>query len=123
MQTPKHQRHIASRVSHSDCHECRADCERQFLRPQWPGYGHVADYLIIVRPRIEAIRQGEDSLETRRWKREFTRALQRRVTLKGGSEHGRKRCDSYSQRLRQFSRSANAAYLRRFAQGGASALY
>jgi hypothetical protein len=31
MKTAEHQRHIQSRVSHNNCQECRADCERQFL--------------------------------------------------------------------------------------------
>jgi hypothetical protein len=122
MQTNEHKQHISLRVSHNDCQECRADCERQFLRPQWPKYEYVADYLAIVRPRIAAIKQGENSAAAQRWKREFTRALQRRITLKVAGERSRKQCDSYLQRLGQFPRNTGSDYLRRFAQRGASTL-
>jgi hypothetical protein len=122
MQTVEHQRHITSYVSHNDCQECRADCERQFLRPQWPGYRHVTEYLSCVKPRLEAIRQGETSVNARIWHRDFVKTLHRRITLKSGSEHGRKRCDGYLSRLRQFSRDTDAGYLRRFARRGASTL-
>jgi hypothetical protein len=96
MQTAAHQTHISKRVSHNNCDECRADCERQFLREQWPGYRHVTDY------------------------REFIRALHRRITLK--VETGRKQSPGYLSRLRQFPRSTEAAYLRRFAARRASTL-
>lgn len=115
-----HKQHV--RVSHNDCDECRADCERQFLRRQWLGYRYVTEYLAWAKPRIEAIRNGEDSANARIWYRDFIRALQRRITLKGASEAGRKWNDSYRQRLNQFPRNTDAAYLRRFARRGASTL-
>lgn len=123
MKTAEHERHIAEYVSRNDCQECRADCERQFLRPRWPGYRYVSEYLNHVKPRLAAIRAGENSVNARRWKREFTRALHRRINLKAGAEHGRKYCDSYLERLGQFRRDADRVYLRRFASRGASALH
>jgi len=122
MQTATHQRHITERVSHNNCDECRADCERQFLGEQWPGYRHVTDYLNWIKPRLEAIRNGENSVNARQWYREFIRALHRRITLKITAETGRKQCPSYLSRLSQFPRSTEAPYLRRFAARRASAL-
>ena len=123
MQTPTHQRHIAERLSHNNCDECRADCERQFLRAQWPGYRHVTEYLNWIKPRLEAIRNGENSLNARQWYREFIRALHRRISLKVAGETGRKQCPGYLSRLRQFPRMTEASYLRRFAARGASTLH
>lgn len=122
MQTKTHAQHIASRTAHNNCQECRADCERQFLRRQWPGYQFVTEYLAFAQPRIEAIRQGEDSVNARIWHRDFVKTMQRRITLKGRAETGRKYCDSYLQRLGQFPKSTDRTYLRRFAQRGASTL-
>lgn len=122
MRTDEHRQHIAARASRNDCQECRADCERQFLRPQWPDYRHVDKYLAWVKPRLEAIRQGECSANARHWHRDFVETLQRRITLKGAAETGRKQCDSYLQRLGQFPRTTESAYLRRFASRGASTL-
>jgi hypothetical protein len=115
MQTATHQRHIIERVSHNNCDECRADCERQFLREQWLGYRHVTEYLSWIKPRLQAIRNGENSVNARQWYREFIRALHRRITLKVTAETGRKQCPGYLSRLRQFPRSTEASYLRRFA--------
>lgn len=127
MQTPEHQRHIASRIAHNDCQECRADCERQFLRPQWQSYQHVSEYLAWCRPRFAAIRAGglsdREATAAAQWIRKFREALHRRITLKVGSEQGRKRCDSYLERMGQFPRNTDNAYLRRFARRGASTLY
>ena len=123
MQTLHHQQHIARRVSRTDCQECRADCERRFLSPRWPGYRHVSEYLAYVKPRLLAIKAGEQSANARHWQYKFITALQRRITLKGAAETGRKQCDSYLERLGQFPRSTENAYLRRFAQRGASALH
>lgn len=122
MRTTKHQQHIDSRIAHNDCQECRADCERQFLRPQWPGYAHVSEYLEWAKPRLATIKQAK-ALGSARWQRDFILALHRRITLKVGGEQGRKRCDSYLQRMDQFPRSTEAIYLRRFAQRGASTLH
>lgn len=123
MQTPEHAQHIASRVSHNNCDECRADCERQFLQPAWIGYQFVTEYLTWTRPRFAAIREGFDSIDARNWRRKFRLALNRRITLKAGAEVGRKRNDGYRERLRQFPRSTDSNYLRQFAQRGASTLY
>ena len=123
MQTTEHLKHIASRVSHNNCQECRADCERQWLRPQWTGYQFITDYLAFATPRLAAIKAGEQSVNARIWHRKFVQAMQRRITLKGGSETGRKRNDGYLERLGQFPRATDAAYLRRFASRGASTLH
>lgn len=122
MRTTEHQHHIDSRIAYNHCQECRADCERQFLRPQWPGYKHVTEYLTFIQPRLQAIKTGENSTNAGIWYRKFTEALHRRITLKGAAETGRKQNDSYLRRMGQFSRSTEAAYLRRFAQRGASTL-
>ena len=116
-----HKQHV--KVSHNNCNECRADCERQFLRRQWHGYRYVAEYLTWCKPRIEAIKNGENSTNAHIWHRDFLRALHRRITLKGGSETGRKWNDSYLQRLNQFPRNTDNYYLRRFARRGASTLH
>ena len=123
MQTTEHRQHITSRVSHNNCQECRADCERQWLRPAWPGYQFVTEYLAFAQPRIAAIRDGVDSVAARQWHHKFLLALNRRITLKGGTETGRKRNDGYLERLGQFPRSTNQMYLRRYAQRGASTLH
>lgn len=133
MQTTEHQRHLKTRVSHNNCQECRADVERQFLRLAFEGYRYVHEYLDFVRPRLEAIKGGFDSVNARHFRSDFREALNRRITLKAGPEIGRKRCDSYSQRLNQFPRRStdrplnpwstiDATYLRRFARRGASTL-
>ena len=129
MRSQIHQQHIDARITHNDCQECRADCERRFLRPQWTTYKFVAHYLAFAKPRLDAIKGGADSSNARRWHRDFVNTLQRRITLKGAAEIGRKQNDSYLQRLGQFSRNPNDhhfadnIYLRRFANRGASALY
>lgn len=122
MRTIEHQQHIDKRISYNDCQECRADCERQFLAAQWPGYRHVNEYLNWVKPRLLAIKAGEQSREAQHWQREFVEALQRRIALKGAAETGRKQCDGYLERLNQFSRATDRNYLKRFAQRGASTL-
>ena len=122
MQTLEHREHTNSRVGHNDCQECRANCERQFLRPQWSDYRYVSEYLSWAKPRLLAIKQGEASAAALRWMRDFRLALNRRITLKVSGESGRKRCDSYLQRMGQFPRNTDRAYLRRFAQRGASTL-
>lgn len=122
MQSKTHQEHIENRIAHNNCQECRADCERQFLRPQWPGYQFVTEFLSWAQPRIEAIVAGEDSVAARQWRRDFRKALHRRISLKSGAQVGRKWCDSYLQRMGQFPRSTEASYMRRFASRGASTL-
>ncbi len=123
MKTVEHLKHIASRTSFNDCPECRADTERRFVSTSPWSYQHVADYLRFVRPRLDAIRYGEDSTSARVWLRQFRIALNRRITEKVASACAeRKRCDSYLERMRQFKRSADSAFLRRFAARGASGL-
>jgi hypothetical protein len=121
MKSEAHEKHLATRVAHNNCGECRADCERQFLRAQWPGYKFVADYLAYAKPRLAA---QDGSVAANRWYREFLKALNERITLKGGAEKGRKCCHSYLERLGNAlgGRNPNAAYLRQFAAKGASAL-
>lgn len=122
MRTTNHQNHIQARTSHNACRECRADTERRFVPAgQWH-YDHAADYLAYAAPRLEAIRQGEDSVNARIWLRDFRKALDRRISLKAGLPQWRKMNDSYLERLRGMSHVHNEAYLRRFAQFGASAL-
>ena len=123
MKTAAHKKHLASRVSHNDCQECRADVERRFLRPHWPGYQFVTDYLGWAKPRLEAIREGEASPAATHWRDDFRLALNRRINLKVAAETGRKQCDSYLQRLGQFPRATDSQYLRRFARRGASTLH
>ena len=122
MRSAEHQSHIDSLISHNRCNECRADCERQFVRPQWPGYQFVSEYLAWVKPRLLAIHAGEDSVNARIWHRDFIRTLHRRITLKGAGEQGRKQCPGYLQRLKMARRDANHWYLRSFAKRRASTL-
>ena len=122
MQSQSHIEHIKSRISHNNCQECRADTERRFLSLKWPGYQFVSEYSAYVTPLLELIRNGEDSADARQWRAKFRKALHTRITLKVGGEVGRKRNDSYRDRLGQFPRATDEAYLRRFARRGASTL-
>lgn len=129
-----HKSHVASQTSHNNCLECRADCERRFAGgSRWLGYRFVHEYLSWARPRVEAIRNGEDSVDARRWQREFTRALHNRINAKIGQPKGRKYADGYLARLGQFCQRqptsqhdtrfrATASYLRQYARQGASTL-
>lgn len=121
MRSTQHQAHIADFVSHSNCSECRADTERRFADNRPFKYDHVTQYLSWVRPRLEAIRNGEASVNARIWQRDFMRAMHRRISshLIG---NGRKHSDSYLARMGQFRQSTDADYLREFAQRGASCL-
>ena len=117
-----HKQHIKYRSSHSDCFECRADTERRFVDTTPWRYAHVRDYLAYVRPLLALIRAGNDSVEARVWHRKFILALDRRITLKN-PPRGRKYCDSYLERFRQFrGMKLDRAYLMRFASRGASCL-
>lgn len=123
MKTAEHQQHIATRTAHNNCSECRGDTERSFVPTQQWRYQHVAEYLNWAKPRLAAIATGEDSTDARIWLRKFRAALHARINLKTASAiPQRKRCNSYLERMGQFPRSTDAAYLRRFAQRGASAL-
>lgn len=124
MTTPQHKQHVAARIAHNNCDECRADNERRFVPAQWPGYQHVSEYLSHIRPRLSALKAGEDSGNARAWYRNFHRALDRRISLKSAAPTGRKHSDGYLDRLRMATggRNADAEYLRRFAARGASTL-
>jgi len=134
VQSLAHRQHIAGRVSHADCSECRADCERRFVDRvqggQWR-YAHVGEYLAYIRPRLTALQTGEyaDDPDARAWQRKFVKALHTRISLKvadtGGRCNGRKFSHGYLERLKmtRFPGSrADAGYLRRFADRGASCL-
>lgn len=125
MRTAKHQQHLDTHTAHNTCTECRADTERRFVMTAKWDYRHVHDYLSCARPRLEAIRNGEDSVNARIWLKAFRTALDRRINLKTGSVPcWRKLCDSYQERLAiaRCGRNPTASYLRNFANVGASAL-
>lgn len=127
MQTETHKAHLANNMSHNSCCECRADCERQFVRlSPWAKYQYVSEYLAYVRPRLQAC-VVDNSVDARVWYRGFVKALHVRITLRT-TVAGRKQSDGYLQRLGQFSRNrqdnhfADAGYLRSYASRGASCL-
>jgi hypothetical protein len=123
MKSQTHLAHIASRISHNNCPECRADCERRQVANRPFKYGHVHEYLSYVKPRLEAIRTGENGgnkASARQWHREFLRALDNRI-LSHVTREGRKYAPGYLERLRMASRSANMDF-RIFASRGASCL-
>ena len=127
MQSETHKRHIASRISHNNCSECRADTERQFVSAEPWRYFHIHEYLAYIRPRLAALRKTEwlQDPDACIWRREFLLALNRRISLKCNAiPVGRKWCDSYLERLRGALRirRANRRYLLDFAQRGASCL-
>lgn len=134
MVTMEHKDHLASNRSHNSCPECRADCERRHaVTSLWIGYRHVHEYLTWAKPRVEAIRNGEDSIDARRWARDFTAALHSRINAKVSQAFGRKHSDGYLERLGQFCQRiptsdhnsrfrADATYLRVYARRGASTL-
>lgn len=121
MQSIPHKQHLRHNISQASCSECRADTERRFARNAPFKYAHVQEYLAYVRPRIEAIRQGEASTNARVWLRDFLKALNRRINSHAAG-YGRKWSDSYLDRMRQFRADTDATYLRQFASRGASCL-
>jgi hypothetical protein len=99
MRTNLHQTHIAARVSHNTCSECRADTERRFaVRPIWR-YQHVRDYLAYALLRLDAIKAGNNSAGARLWLQDFRKALHERIGQKVPAQPGRKYCASYLERL------------------------
>lgn len=123
MTSQDHKQDLARNVSVSCCAECRADTERQFVDTSVWRYERVRDYLAYIRPRLDAIRAGENSADARIWKRKFIDALNRRIGMKVSRAGGRKYCDSYLERLRGIARvNPGRTYLVRFAQRGASCL-
>lgn len=128
MRSAEHNVHLARNVAHNNCPECRADCERQFVGGKPFKYAQVPTYLEWIRPRLAAIREGDNSIPAQQWHRDFLRALHRRI-----SSHlqrtGRKQCHSYLERIWQFRdratgqwRCHDAGYLREFVRKGASCL-
>lgn len=100
MKSAQHNQHIAEFVSHNNCPECLADCQRRFAREsKWPGYQHVTAYLAWIRPRLEAIRQGNATVAALRWHRDFMQAMHRRISLRNMPETGRKHQPGYEIRL------------------------
>ena len=63
MQSLLHKQHIRHNVSDMRCSECRADSERRFAGNHPFHYAYVHQYLEWVRPRLEAIRNGENSVD------------------------------------------------------------
>jgi hypothetical protein len=124
MQSTIHLAHIKANQSWNNCSECRADTERRFVQTvPWREYRFVSEYLAYIRPRLNAVAT-DDSVDARIWYRGFRLALNRRISLRTPSA-GRKQCDSYLERLKQFrfpSSKADATYLRSFASRGASCL-
>lgn len=137
MKSVEHKKHLNTNVSWNNCQECRADNERRFIHPRWVGYRLVHEYLEFAKAGFgnKGVRTwwGGDRLTAEEWSREFRKALHRRIYLRVEPPKGRKFCDSYVERLKQFvnrgihaergkKHSAEAAYLRLFAQKGACTL-
>lgn len=111
MISPTHSQHISDRTAHNNCSECRADCERRLAIGHPFKYEHVTEYLSYVKPRIQAIRAGESSVDARIWHRQFIKALNRRISSHSVSGH-RKQSDSYLDRLRAVSGSITYSFYR-----------
>jgi hypothetical protein len=122
MQSSTHKQHIAGNISHNNCSECRADNERQFARIHRFEYRHVHEYLTYVRPRIEALRKGENSVNARIWHRDFLKALHNRIESRMPNPVTRKRSHSYLERLKIARFPGNRTDFREFARKGASCL-
>jgi hypothetical protein len=116
--TTEHQSHLETRHAYNDCRECRADTERQFVATAQWHYDHVHDYLAFAQPRIEAIKAGTDTVDSRIWLRDFRKAMDRRINLKVGSPKWRKLSDGYLERLRGMRHIHDVNRLRQFAQTG-----
>lgn len=96
MRTTFHQQHIDSRRILNNCPECRADNSRRFAVTTPFRYVHVHEYLSWARPRIEAIANGQDSLEARWWLRDFRRAMNARINTHLPARSGRKHAPDYA---------------------------
>ena len=95
MQSLEHKRHVIDNVSFSRCAECRADCSRRFAGATPFQYRHVHEYLSYVKPRIEAIRAGNDTVDARIWHRGFVAALHNRISSHLAHD-GRKHAPEYA---------------------------
>ena len=92
--------HIGRHVSHNSCPECRADNSRRFAGNGQPfRYAHVNEYLTWVKPRLEAIRTGENggnTVEAIWWQRDFIAALHNRINSHIPNQTGRKYAPDYA---------------------------
>lgn len=84
MQSEVHKAHVASRISHNNCPECRADNSRWHAqRTPFNHQGVPADamhsYMAWVRPRLAALRSGTSTIEAKRWQQNFRDALSNRI--------------------------------------------
>jgi hypothetical protein len=100
MRTSEHQQHIDSRMSHNNCPECRADNSRWHAQHKAFSHADVPtearhSYIAWIRPRLEAIRTGNQTLEARRWQRDFLDALHSRISSHI-TETGRKFAPEYT---------------------------
>jgi len=121
MQSLLHKQHIRHNVSDMRCSECRADSERRFAGNHPFHYAYVHQYLEWVRPRLEAIRNGENSVDAQIWHRNFMRALHTRISSHMANS-GRKHSDGYLERFQWRGSKVDAGYLRKFSRRGASCL-
>jgi hypothetical protein len=79
-----HKEHIAKHISHNNCPECRADNSRWHAQTRTFRHADVpADalrkYLRWIRPRLAAIRDGNNTVDAQRWQRDFVAALHNRL--------------------------------------------
>lgn len=104
MQTREHIEHIRTRTAHNNCPECRADCSRRFagvtpfVHSKVPAEARHS-YLVWARERLDAIRTktlGGDSMEARRWQRDFMAALNNRISSHLPGQGGRKHAPEYA---------------------------
>lgn len=100
MQTDMHRNHIAARKSYNSCPECRADNSRRFAVNRPFRYQYVREYLSYVRPRLEALRTGQnggDTVAARQWYRyDFMPALHNRINSHIPGQTGRKYASDYA---------------------------
>jgi hypothetical protein len=124
-----HAAHLIENTDHANCAECSADRERSFVRTQWPGYRFIHEYLLWARAGFNnkgvTTWWAGDRLTADQFRKEFIVALHNRIYLRMKPPKGRKYASCYLERLRQWKfpgAKVDAAYLRRFAKKGASAL-
>ena len=96
MTTTTHKQHVTSRTAHNSCPECRADNSRRFAVKTPFHYAHVAKYLAWIKPRLQAIREGNNKVDARIWHRDFVRALNNRITSHIPNQTGRKHAPDYA---------------------------
>jgi hypothetical protein len=100
----KHFEHKAFGYSLNTCPQCTADNSRRFAQVTKFRHQDVPkdvrhEYLAWVRPRLEAIRTGTnggDTVEARRWERNFIAALHNRITSHMPNQGGRKYAPDYA---------------------------